>query len=104
MENGEDQHAISETRQPFQADVLAWARERWPDRCDPVNRALKVGEEAGEVLGAVVRMGEGRGSKAHLAQELAQLALCTMALAEAADIDLPFAVSAEWSEIQERVW
>lgn len=81
---------------PTQADVFEWARDRWPDRVTPVWRALKLGEEAGEVQGAVVKMTEGRKSLDDLAQETAQLVICAMALAESAGFNLDAAVAAEW--------
>lgn len=84
-----------------QADVLAWAAKRWPDGVDVQSRALKLAEEAGEVIGAVVKMPEGRKSKADLAIELAQLVMCAKGLAEAAGIDLDAAVSSEWWEMND---
>lgn len=89
---------------PRQADVLAWVMTRWPNAADPRSRALKLAEEAGEVVGAVVKMGEGRKTKSDLGFELAQLVLCSMALAESADIDLGEYVAAEWETVQRRVW
>ena len=83
---------------PTQAEVLEWTRARWPNHCDPRSRALKLGEEAGEVLGAVVKMSEGRKTLSDLATELAQLRLCAMALAESAGIDLDKATAAEWMD------
>lgn len=81
---------------PTQAQTLEWVRERWPDRTDPMWRALKLGEEAGEVQGAVVKMGQGRKTLADLATETAQLVICAMALAESAGFDLTSAIAAEW--------
>jgi NTP pyrophosphatase (non-canonical NTP hydrolase) len=81
---------------PTQAQVLEWARQRWPERSDPLWRALKLGEEAGEVQGAVVKMAEGRKTLADLTTETAQLVICAMALAESAGFDLHSAITAEW--------
>lgn len=90
--------------EPTQAQTLAWVRERWPDRTDPMWRALKLGEEAGEVQGAVVKMGEGRATLADLMTETAQLVICAMALAESAGFDLQLAIAAEWQRCGVRVW
>lgn len=90
--------------QPTNDEVLAWVRERWPHRCDLTNRAMKLGEEAGEVIGAVVRIEEGRGSTDHLAKELAQLVMCIKGIAAIAGIDVETAVANEWDEMQTRQW
>lgn len=82
--------------EPTQADVLAWVRRRWPDRDTPLWRAAKAAEEAGEVIGAVVKMAEGRKTLADLAHETAQLVICAMALAESAGFELRQAVIEEW--------
>lgn len=89
-----------------QTAVLAWVRERWPDYCDPVWRAMKIGEEAGEVLGAVVKSQEGVGGKTidDVAKETAQLVMCAYGLAEAAGFDLDEYLDAEWADMQTRVW
>ena len=89
---------------PSNVEVLEWARARWPERCGLGDRAKKLAEEAGEVMGAVVRIEEGRGSKEHLAQELARLVMCIKGVAAAADIDVDAAVEAEWAEMQTRQW
>lgn len=67
-------------------------------------RLKKLGEEVGEVFGAVVALQEGRVGKFNIAQELAQTFMCLLGLSEAAGIDLDAAIRAEWSEMQSRVW
>ena len=89
---------------PTQAQTLEWVRERFPGRDDPERRALKLGEEAGEVLGAVIKIGEGRKTKDDLARELAQVVICAMALAESAEINLDSAIRAEWFVCGVRRW
>lgn len=83
---------------PSQADVLQWARDRWPDRCTPIWRAAKLAEEAGEVMGAVIKSGEDppRKSEADIAQETAQLVICAMGLAESVGFDLFAEVAKEY--------
>lgn len=84
---------------PTQAQTLEWVRERWPSRDTPMWRALKLGEEAGEVQGAVVKLSEGRKTLDDLAAETAQLVICAMALAESAGFDLQAEVRAEWERL-----
>lgn len=89
---------------PTQAQMLAFVAERWPDRCGPDHRAMKVAEEAGEVVGAVVKMSEGRKTKADVAQETAQLVMVAMALAESVGFDLAAAIADEWADLATRQW
>lgn len=89
-----------------QEDVLAWVRERWPAYTAPIWRAAKLGEEAGEVLGAVIKSQEGVGGKGliDVAQETAQVVLCAMALAESCGFDLAHEVEVEWERCLVRTW
>lgn len=89
---------------PTDAEVLAWVKERWPHRATPDARAMKLAEEAGEVVGKVTRLAEGRGSVDALAKEMAQLAMCMKGLAAIFGIDIFAAVGAEWTEMQTRQW
>lgn len=98
------QARASLARVPTDAEVLAWVRARWPDRCGLDARAMKLGEEAGEAVGAATRIAEGRGTRAALAKELAQVVMCVKGLAAAADVDLDAAVRAEWVDMQTRQW
>lgn len=84
--------------------VMDWVRRKFPDRSDMEARAAKLAEEAGEVVGAVNRIVEGRGKPGHLATELAQLHMCLVSLASVAGIDLEQAIAAEWADMQTRVW
>lgn len=86
-----------ESALPSQADVLGWVRRHYPSNTDPASRALKLGEEAGEVQGAVIKMAEGRKTIEDLRTELAQLVLCAMGLAESAGTGLWAAVASEWA-------
>lgn len=80
---------------PTQADVLAWRAKR-DLRTDIDGCALKLGEEAGEVLGALIKMGEGRKTINDLRMEVAQTVICAMGVAEAAGFDVFDAVADEW--------
>lgn len=81
---------------PTQADTLAWVAARWPDRTTPIWRAAKLCEEAGEVMGAVIKTDEGRKTAADVAQETAQVVICAMALAESVGFDLFGEVAKEY--------
>lgn len=81
---------------PTQTQIMEWVRIKFPTKTSVVHRAMKLGEEAGEVLGAVTKMDEGRKTKADLGQELAQAVICCMGVAEAAGIDLDQEVRREW--------
>lgn len=96
--------ASGENVEPTQAEMLAFVAARWPDRCGPDHRAMKVAEEAGEVVGAVVKMSEGRKTTADVGQEAAQLVLVTMALCESIGVDLHAAIAAEWADLATRQW
>ncbi len=95
---------MTEGRVPSQAEVLAWVAERWPAHVTPVWRAVKVGEEAGEVLGAVIKADLGIKRRSAIRTETAQLIVCAMALAEAEGFDWQEAVADEWQDMASRVW
>lgn len=82
---------------PTQAQTLAW--RRWKGlRTDLDATVMKLAEEAGEVVAAVLKMQEGRPGfdQDHLALELAQVVICCMGAAEAAGVDLDSAVRGYW--------
>lgn len=73
---------------PTQAEVLEWVAARWPDMTTTEWRAIKVGEESGEVLGAVIKAALGLKPRSEIGVEAAQTVLCLMALAAAEGFDL----------------
>lgn len=80
------------------ADLQA-AVAKWQD-VDGASRLLKAGklcEEAGEVMGAVVKMREGRRTVGDLADELADVLIVAAGLAALADVDLGAAVARRWN-------
>lgn len=88
---------------PTQQDVMRWVEtKRLSTTVDA--RLKKLGEEVGEVFGAVVALDEGRLGKFNIAQELAQTTICLLGLAEALGIDLDIAVRTEWTQMQTRTW
>lgn len=92
------------SRVPRQAEVLAWVAARWPDYTSPVWRAMKAGEEAGEILGAVTKEELGLKPPGTIAVESAQAVLCIMSLAESVGFDLWEAVAADWETMKTRTW
>ncbi len=91
----------SEREVPTQAETLEFVRQRWPNRVEPIWRASKCAEEAGECLGALNKPWL---TVDDLEKETAQLAICVMALAESAGFDLRQAVADEWVRANERTW
>lgn len=87
------------TTPPDQADVFAWVQRTFPDMTAPIHRAAKLAEEAGEVVGAVIKIAEGRKTKFDLADELGDLMLCALALADSAGIDLLAAAAMRWEYV-----
>lgn len=78
--------------------------ERWPDYTTPVWRAIKAGEEAGEILGAVTKAELGLKPESEIGVESAQTVLCIMSLAESVGFDLWEAVAADWETMKTRKW
>lgn len=93
---------MSDSLDGVQAEVGEWQRRTWPDNQDPVTKALKFAEEAGEVAGAVIKMLEGRKTQGDLANEIGDSIIALAGLAEVADINLATAVVARWSSVRER--
>jgi NTP pyrophosphatase (non-canonical NTP hydrolase) len=81
---------------PTQKATLEWVKARWPHHATPIWRAGKLNEEAGEVIGAVIKREEGRKTDADVRQEVSQVVICAMALAEAEGFDLWDAVAEEY--------
>lgn len=88
---------------PSQADVLDWCA-RHGYATDMASRAMKLTEEAGEVMGAVIKIPEGRKTLTDLGQELAQLTICAMTVAEAAELDLDTEIAVEWKRANPLDW
>lgn len=92
---------MSDDGVPTQRETLDFVRERWPTRVEPIWRAAKCAEEAGECLGALNKPWL---TVEDLKKETAQLAICVMALAESAGFDLRQAIADEWARAQLRSW
>ena len=80
-----------------------WRETRYPGT-SLEHRALKVGEEAGEVQRCVTRAAEGRsgGTLANLRQEVADLVIAACGVASGAGFDLSDALRDRLAEITSR--
>ena len=90
----------------FQAEVGAWISRCFPNE-DPLERALVLCEEAGEVARAVLKRHQGiRGTRAEwtaeLLKELGDVAICLAATAYIEGVPLSEVIGKRWSEIQSR--
>ena len=86
--------------------VRKWETTNWPDKDGGdrvLVRAAKVGEEAGEILGAVIKMGEGRLGLDDLLKEIGDVQITLHALAAELDVDLDEIASLRWEEVRHRV-
>ena len=84
------------------AEVGPWQADRWPQHENPVSKALKVAEEAGEVAGAVIKASEGRKSRMDIAAEIGDVVIALAGLCETLDIPFGVAVGARWYEVCNR--
>jgi hypothetical protein len=67
-------------------------------------RAMKFAEEAGELVGAVVRLLEGRGDRAAIQAEGGDVAITLAALLDSVDVALTDTMFHRWNEIKTRTW
>lgn len=86
----------------LQAQIWSWCQEKFPERCHPEARIVKLTEEVGEVAGAVVKIPEGRASLSDAADEIGDAAIVLMSVASALDLDYDEIVSARWRTIAKR--
>ena len=86
----------------FQMEVWQFCAARFDS--DPRARAMKFAEEAGELVGAVVRLLEGRGSRSDVQDEAGDVVVTLAALLAAVDVALVDAVYCRWAEVQGRWW
>lgn len=89
-----------------QKDVLAWRRQAFVHQPDVIIQAAKVAEEAGEVLGAVVKRHQG--VKQHIdwtdeiKKEMADLYFAMLTVAELEGWDFNENATAQWSVIKQK--
>jgi NTP pyrophosphatase (non-canonical NTP hydrolase) len=80
----------------LQRDILTWQREKHGHN-DPALTALKLCEEAGEVAGAVLKY-----DGAHIVQEMGDVMISLLALAEILEVDLDRVATTRWAEVKTR--
>jgi len=90
-------------------EVEEWNRRNfprwWGHELHPSLIANKVGEEAGEVLGEVTRLQEGRGSLDKLAEEVGDAVISLASLCAALGVDMEKAVWDRWSgDVSQRTY
>lgn len=75
--------------------------ERFPS-ADAFTQACKVAEEAGEVVGAVIKQREGRRIEADVLDELADTIIAATGALQARGVDAERVVAIRWAEVQAR--
>lgn len=86
----------------LQQQVAVWQAETFPDHQHPLVKAGKVAEEAGEVVGAVIKVLDGRRRVEDVAAEAAEVVVCLLGLAESLGFDLDVAVQEQWATVRAR--
>lgn len=82
-------------------------REAFPEMDLVHERTMKLAEESGEAVGAVLRylnMTRRTGTLYDVAEELADVVICAMTLAEALGLNLEYAVHAKSEKVMARGW
>lgn len=76
-------------------DRLGVQRSDW-------QRVAKVGEEGGEVVGALLKRAEGRADTAHLLAELGDVFLAALAAADQLGVTPSAIIAARWADVSQR--
>lgn len=76
-------------------DRLGVQRSDW-------QRVAKVGEEGGEVVGALLKRAEGRADTAHLLAELGDVFLAALAAADQLGVTPSTIIAARWADVSQR--
>lgn len=76
-------------------DYLGVQRSDW-------QRVAKVGEEGGEVVGALLKRAEGRADTAHLLAELGDVFLAALAAADQLGVTPSAIIAARWADVSQR--
>lgn len=83
--------------------IQEWRETRWPKPGDPDPwDAMKLGEEAGEVLGAVTKLAEERATMNDLADEMGDVLIALSVLAGRYGWTLDELRARRWEEVVER--
>lgn len=76
-------------------DRLGVQRSDW-------QRVAKVGEEGGEVVGALLKRAEGRADTAHLLAELGDVFLAALAAADQLGVTPSMIIATRWADVSQR--
>lgn len=76
--------------------------ERFPNADTLKDVGLKLGEEAGEVQGAIVKLPEGRATTQDLKDEIGDVLICLSRLAASLDCTLEGLRAERWKQIEAR--
>jgi len=82
-------------------DVWAHVSRRWPTST-PFTQCAKVAEEAGEVVGAAIKLIEGRRSEQDVLDELADTIIAAVCAIQARGADPRHVVSNRWYGVSAR--
>ena len=82
-------------------DIWAHVSRRWPSST-PFIQCAKVAEEAGEVVGAAIKLDEGRRGEQDVLDELADTIIAAMCAIQARGADPRHVVSSRWYEVSTR--
>lgn len=82
-------------------DIWAHIAQRWPS-ADPFSQACKVAEEAGEVVGAVIKQREGRRTEDDVLDELADTVIAAVAAIQARHDCAELVVLDRWQQVKSR--
>ena len=85
----------------LQDEIRNWQWARFP--CDEETRAAgKVCEEAGELMGAVIRLKEGRSAMSNIAEEFGDVFISLMGVANFYGFDAMNVIEARWETVRKR--
>ena len=85
----------------LQEEISRWSQSNWPyDKGEPligIVKAAKVAEEAGEVCGAAIKMGRPGQGLRQLQEEIADVFITLVGIAEVYDLNLSEVIWDRWS-------
>lgn len=83
-------------------EVGAWQREKgW---LDVLLKGAKLGEEAGEVIGALFKFSRGQDTVEHVAKEVGDVIIVLAGICDLLGIDLDDAIRSTWEHTKDRTW
>ena len=96
------ENTMSEPYSPIEVpDVWGHISRRWPTST-PFKQCAKVAEEAGEVVGAAIKLDEARRTEQDVLDELADTVIAAIAAIQARKRDPRRVVADRWFEVSQR--